>query len=172
MIPQITLIAVMSSDGFITRGEEPNPGSWASAEDTQHYRHTLTRYPLLIVGGTTYRYARSSFPSDVKKLVLTTKDTPSTPDTIYASGQPAEVIKRYASSYSKALLVGGGDTYRAFLEASLVHDMLLTVEPVILKRGIRLFIDWQKDTLAFGFRIVKKTPLNPSGTILYRLQKY
>ncbi|HTY58259.1 MAG TPA: dihydrofolate reductase family protein [Bacteroidota bacterium] len=55
------------------------------------------------------------------------------------SGSPGEILARLADRGSRNIYVDGGITIRKFLEAGLVHRLIITRVPVLIGEGIPLF---------------------------------
>ena len=57
----------------------------------------------------------------------------------YTNANPKELVARLAREGVSALAIcGGAQIYSAFLKAGLVHDVYLTVEPVLFGSGVPL----------------------------------
>jgi riboflavin biosynthesis pyrimidine reductase len=60
----------------------------------------------------------------------------------YTSAAPAEIVRHLAArGFTTAVLAGGAQTYRAFLDAGMVTELWLTIEPLAFGGGISLFGD-------------------------------
>ena len=55
------------------------------------------------------------------------------------SGSPGDILARLADRGSRNIYVDGGITIRKFLEAGLVHRLIITRVPVLIGEGIPLF---------------------------------
>lgn len=91
-------------------------------------------------------YGRKSYDAEpiegVLNVVLTHNETLKSDkkEFVFMSGEPAEVLSRLEKDgYQSVLLVGGAQTNKEFIEAGLVDEIYLDVEPVILGDGIPLF---------------------------------
>lgn len=169
---KVTMIAVISQDGFLTSGNNPNPSSWTSPEDLEHYRNSLRAWPLLIMGRTTYELAKDTLPEEAEKAILSNQPLTKLVNKVQImTGSPEDIVKSLAESHDKALLLGGGRVFTDFLEAGCVDEVLLTVEPLELRDGLRLFEDWQNELKELGFNQQTGKPLNQTGTILYTFVK-
>lgn len=167
---KITMIVVISEDGFITKGTDPNPSSWSSPEDVAHYRASLREWPVLIMGSTTYRLAKSTLPKEPLKVVLSNETGTSAGNTRFIAGKPTDIVQKLSDEFDRALLLGGAVVFKDFLAANVVDEILLTVEPVKLEDGICLFEDWRSELAELGFQEKSRKPLNPTGTVLLCLE--
>lgn len=172
---RITLIVVISEDGFITRGDNPNPGNWSSDEDQKHYHKVLSDYPVCIMGNKTFQAAKDTLPKNLPKIVLTKKRKVSKhSDVMYVSGPVHSIVTRLSKSYDSILLIGGANTYRQFLQENIVNRAIVTVEPIKLKDGVPLFDSPGNPIEYFRSYMGKETSLkklNDSGTLLYEFNR-
>ena len=80
---------------------------------------------------------------------------PSIPETvIHSSESPSDLLERVAEDGVKHVYVDGGRTIQSFLAADLVDTITVTVVPVILGSGIRLFGPTDTDTKLVHVRTV------------------
>lgn len=148
--PQITLHMVSSLDGFIARKD--NTVSWmdsegpiyesgasVSQEEIVAFLKTIDCY---LLGSRTYEHALElGWPyGDTPTIVLTTRKLPAPKETVeFYSGDLATLIKDKLARYRSVWLVGGAMLSQRFLELGLVDEIRLTVAPVLLGDGLRLF---------------------------------
>lgn len=55
------------------------------------------------------------------------------------SGTPEQIVEELAKDGKKHLYIDGGITIQRFLEAKLIHELTITVIPILLGSGIPLF---------------------------------
>ena len=67
------------------------------------------------------------------------------------------------AGFKKAALAAGPSTCLAFLRAGLVKDLYLSIEPVALGSGIRLFTD---ETFISRWTLIESKRLNEAGTMM------
>jgi dihydrofolate reductase len=79
----------------------------------------------------------------------------------FTSDPPRRILERLGErGYSTVAVTGGAQVYRAFLEAGLVDELWLTIEPLAFGEGIGLFGD---ATLAQRFTLLEVQRLNASS---------
>ena len=164
-------MAATTKDGFLTIGDDPLPQHWTSDEDKQLLKKTVASYPLHIMGRVTFETHRPS-SGNAKVVVLTEKDMPPNKNGVdFVHKTPEEIVSEYAD-FEHALLLGGGKTYRSFLDAGLVAEAYITVEPVIAGNGVPL-LEFGKTLLDYGFVRTSRRAMNQTGTYLehYSLKK-
>lgn len=170
---QVTLVAVQSLDGCITRGTEPGVG-FASEADQAWFREALGQFDAIIMGRKTYGPVRDQIHQAIKsgskrlRIVMTQQpidwQADHRPDLLeFDSRPPAEIVSDLsARGYPEIILLGGSTINRLFLEANLVDRIWLTLEPVIFGSGRRL-VDRAVET---RFRFESVENLDASSLLL------
>lgn len=161
------MIAVVSKDGFLTKGKDPNPSSWTSPEDMQFYRAMLQKFNLYLLGATTYTLAKNSLPKHAHKIVMSHKfDNDRADQKIdYTHNSFSDIINKYGSEYSSMLVLGGGSIYHQMIKEKLIDEAYISVEPVDNYNGVKL-VENDRFFEDSGFVLTEEKPLNNSGTIL------
>ena len=163
----ITLHVVSSLDGFIARkdnsiswmdsGSVYEPGVSISEEEATTFLKGIDCY---LLGSRTYEHALElGWPyGDTPTVVVTSRELPAARTSVeFHSGDlKALVHSKLAPRFRNIWLVGGAILSQAFLELGLVDEIRLTVAPVLLGDGLRLFGDlstekrWDlKDVVAY-----------------------
>ena len=151
MIPQCSVFVAVSLDGFIARPdggidwlEEANklipPG-----EDCG-FAEFMIGIDALVMGRATFEQALT-FPEwmygDKPMYVLSrtlTSRPAAAPSTVQLHAlEPSEMVRLAAANGHKRLYVDGGRTIQGFVAAGLISDFTITVIPVLLGAGLRLF---------------------------------
>jgi dihydrofolate reductase len=135
-------------DGFIATPE--GDLDWLTsieggADDT--YKRFLPTVGALAMGASTYEWMLANVKEwpypDLPTWVFTHRELRAfeSADLRFVSGTPAEHIEdlRSAAGERNLWMVGGGELASQFAKAELLDDLLLTVAPVVLGEGIRLF---------------------------------
>jgi dihydrofolate reductase len=162
----VTLHAVPSLDGFIARKD--NSVSWMDSPGDVYEKgisegdavDSIKPIDCFVLGSLTYEHALElGWPyGDTPTVVLTSRELPSTRKSVECySGDPKRLIdEMLAPRYGNIWLVGGAILGQSFLRLSLVDEIRLTIAPVLLGEGLRLFSDsgaetkWQmKDVVAY-----------------------
>ena len=81
----------------------------------------------------------SSKPLDLSKVRNGPGEHPVKPIVEQMSGSPAEIVAKLAATGAQHLYVDGGITIQRFLEAGLVHRLIVSRVPVLIGQGIPLF---------------------------------
>jgi dihydrofolate reductase len=147
---RVTLHMVSSLDGFIAKND--NSVSWMestgiyeagvsiSEEDVTAFLKTIDCY---VMGSRTYEHALElGWPyGDTPVVVVTNREWPSARKSVefYAGDLRTFVDEKLAPRFQNIWLVGGAVLCRRFLSLGLVDEIRLTIAPVLLGEGLRLF---------------------------------
>jgi dihydrofolate reductase len=140
---RVQLVIATSLDGYIA-----GPGgdlSWRFHDADHGHASFYERVDTVLMGRRTYQAAlsRSPWPHAGRKTVVFTRrgdGVIASPDTVATSRPPAEVVADLRAREGKSVwLAGGGELARAFLDAGLVDDVIVSIHPLILGAGTPLF---------------------------------
>lgn len=153
----ITLHMVSSLDGFIANHDNTvdwlenasgvyEAGVSVSAEEAAAFVQGIDCY---VLGSRTYEHAlQLGWPyGDTPTVVFTGRNLSSTKPYVefYAGDLKTLVYEKLAPRYRNIWLVGGAMLCQRFLELDLVNEIRLTVAPVLLGGGLRLFGDFSSE---------------------------
>src|SRR5215469_16375576 len=147
----VTMHVVSSLDGFIARRD--NSVSWLDAngraykagislseEEAAAFVKAIDCY---VLGSRTYEHALElGWPyGDTPTVVVTRRKLPSKrKNTEFYSGDLKTLVdEKLAPLYRNIWLVGGAMLSQRFLELGLVDEITLTIAPILLGDGLRLF---------------------------------
>jgi dihydrofolate reductase len=142
MAPRFSVFIATSVDGYIARAD----GSidWLSivhpVDEAHGYEKFMSSVDTVVIGRNTYetvlRY--EDWPYVGKRVVVMTHRSAASPNGEgFYSGPAAELSRQLVES--KRVYVDGGSVVRQFLAAGLIDDLTISVIPIILGNGIRLF---------------------------------
>jgi dihydrofolate reductase len=149
----VTLHVVSSLDGFIAKKDNSvswldSPGSVYEAgvsiseEEAAAFVKAIDCY---VLGSRTYEHALElGWPyGDTPTVVVTGRKLPSTRNSVefYSGDLRTLVDEKLAPRYRNIWLVGGALLCQRFLSLGLVDEIRLTIAPVLLGEGLRLFGD-------------------------------
>ena len=146
---RVTLIAVQSLDGFITRHDAPGV-SFASVADQSHFRTALRAFDCGVMGRATYEQARTDGmppPTPARRRVVLTR-TPArhaaeaVPGVLeFTAAPPHAIVARLRGEGCQACaLLDGAQIHSLFLAAGLVDELWLTVEARLFGGGTPLLL--------------------------------
>lgn len=164
---KVTIIMVSSADGVIAKGSDENVLAWTSKEDTKNFVKLSKEIGTLLVGGNTFKASgRRSYPGRIVYLLTDQPDQfDYDPETVIPiNGKPEEIYQKLKEQgIEHVALTGGAYTNGSFLSAGLVDDMFLTIEPILLGKGLRLSEGFDFD---IEMSLLESIPLNDNGTTL------
>jgi dihydrofolate reductase len=147
----VTLHMISSLDGFIAKkdntvtwlestGSIYEAGISISEEEAAAFVKTIDCY---VLGSRTYEHAiELGWPyGDTPAVVLTSRELPTARKSVefYSGDLKTLVDVQLAPRYRNIWLVGGAMLCQRFLELDLVDEIKLTIAPVLLGEGLRLF---------------------------------
>ncbi len=167
---KISLIAVSSVDGFITKDQNPNIYSWTSKEDQDFFFNKIEKAELIFMGAKTYDNAKHLMKHKKGRIRVVFTRTPKKYATeeipgvlAFTKKSPRIIVNRYKKQgIKKALLVGGQEINSLFLKNRLVSELYLTIEPLIFGSGKKLF----NDNYQVNLDLISTKKLNTRGTLL------
>ena len=149
---RVTLHVVSSLDGFIAKKD--NSVSWMDTKSVYEGGVSLSHEEIVaflktidcyVMGSKTYEHALElGWPyGDTPVVVVSSREWPreSTKKSVefYSGDLKALVDEKLAPRYRNIWLVGGAILCQRFLEFGLVDEIKLTIAPVLLGDGLRLF---------------------------------
>lgn len=149
---KVILYIAMSLDGFIAK--EDNDISFldiVSIENEDYgYNDFYQSVDTVIMGRKTYDKIISlinEFPhKDKLSYILTRQERESTDNIIYYNGDLAELINNIKNDEGKDVFVdGGAEIVRQLIDLKLIDEMYISIIPILLGNGIRLF-DQEKES--------------------------
>lgn len=174
---RLTLIAAQSLDGFITRHDTPG-SDFASDEDRAFFRKALHGFDCCIMGGETYRTAReviraTLMPERLRVVITRTPNAfsnDSTPGKLeFTDESPGQLIANLSQrGLQRCAILGGAQIHSLFLEAGLVDELWLTIEPLLFGGGTPLLARRTSTELT----LLSSEKLGPNTLLLkYRVVK-
>lgn len=137
----VTLIAAVSADGKIAQEAGQSSLDWTSKEDTQFFVSKTKEIGTVVMGKTTWLTFGRALGG--RRLIVLCRDPEAQApvEGVEFVEESAEVlVARLASEGVGSLaLCGGATVYSQFLQAGLVDELYLTVEPVLFGDGVPLF---------------------------------
>lgn len=146
MAPRLSLYIATTLDGFIARTD--GAIDWLTSADENNtdygYDSFYSSIDGVIMGSTSYELIRSfgDWPyADKTSFVFTRRLFEPAGDNIhFVSGDPAAFLQSPdIAAFKNLWLVGGSVLISAFHKKNLIDEYILTVLPVVLGHGLRLF---------------------------------
>jgi len=148
----VTLHMVSSMDGIIAKKD--NSVSWLNTESVYEAGVSISEeeaasfvkgIDCYVLGSRTYEHAlQLGWPyGDTPTVVVTSRKLPSTKKSVeFYSGDLKTLVETKLAHHDRNIwLVGGAMLCQRFLELGLVDEIKLTIAPILLGEGLRLFGD-------------------------------
>lgn len=138
-----TLFIATSLDGYIAGPDDDM--SWLFTDTDYGFDEFYQSVDTLIMGRGTYDVVRKmgSWPYKGKRTLVVTRSEKleiTTSDTAYFSGSLEDLEKMLKEQgVKRSWLVGGGELVAGYLNADLVEEVVVSVHPVLLGKGVPLF---------------------------------
>lgn len=161
----ILLLAALSLDGKIAEVEGQSSMDWTSKEDKKFFVEKTKEVGIVIMGRKTFETFGKPL-KDRRLIVMTSMphQQKSMEGVEFTNETPRVLINRLEKEGCHAIVIAGGASiYREFLEAGLVTDLYLTIEPVIFGEGIP-FVEHIKPT---RWRLNKLSKLGSDSVLLH-----
>ncbi|OGM11384.1 hypothetical protein A2Z22_01210 [Candidatus Woesebacteria bacterium RBG_16_34_12] len=138
---KITLYMAISVDGYIAKKD--GDSDWISEDDNENFEEEIGKRGCIIVGRKTFdQFKGDLYPIEgVTNIILTTNQKEKKEDrNVFFACSPQEAVEiAKKQGHKEVLLIGGGTTNRLFLKENLIDEVILSVHPLILGDGIKLF---------------------------------
>ena len=141
---RIVLIVAQSLDGFITKHDESG-ASWASPADQHWFKDCLKSFDAQVMASSTYETARNMIlakrDAGPRRIIMTRRPdhfaADILPGKLEFSAEPAPAIAQslQSSGVQQCALLGGAFAHDAFLQAGLVDELWVTIEPRLFGEG-------------------------------------
>ena len=128
-----------SLNGYIAKSN--GDSAWVGEADLARFREMTTKAGNVVMGANTYEYLQTGgdFPLPDRLNVVMTREIKESDDkkTIFTNKTPGEVLDLLRDqNFETAMVIGGGKIAKSFLEAGLIDELYVTVEPILFGRGI------------------------------------
>lgn len=171
------MVAAISKDGFLTKGDDPNPAHWTSKEDKKHLEKQLRKHDLHVMGSKTFELFNPKPRPNVRRVVLTRTpekyaDLVVDEQLEFINSDIPGLIKKYERMHDNCVVLGGGSVYRQFIDIGVLDEILITIEPVKNESGVS-FLKKGETLDDLGLPKPNTHSLNIAGTVLehYFLKK-
>ena len=145
MNPRCSVFIATSLDGFIAEDDGALDFLSVVEDSTTDYGYGdfIATVDAIVMGRATYEVGLGFplWPYSGQRVIVLTSGSPkeSVNGEEFSSEEPAALVSRLGSEGVARIYVDGGATIRSFLAAGLIDDLVISVIPRILGRGIPLF---------------------------------
>lgn len=135
-----TLYMAISVNGMVAKTDDDT--DWISKEEWDSYSATVRKAGCVIVGRRTYHILtkQDGFAEfdGVRMVVVSHSDVELVQSNHSVAHSPQEALEQL-KEFPEVIVAGGGILNAAFMEANLVDELVLDIEPIVLGKGIPLF---------------------------------
>jgi len=161
---KVFLIAAITVDGFIGRSAD-HLADWTSPEDKKLFVTKTKEAGIMVMGSKTFATIGRALPGR-KTIVYTSRPDEFAPlENVEATNEsPAELVTRLEQAGATGLAIcGGASIYSLFMEAGVVDELYLSVEPVAFGMGVPLF----GNSLEAQLELLDSQKLNDNTVLLH-----
>lgn len=144
---RIQLFIATSLDGYIAR--EDGGIDWLFHDGDYGYRKFYAGIDTVVMGRKSWDIARTleEKPFAGKRIIVFSRKLKSSPGAEIARGNVAALVRKLRRAKGRHIwLLGGGQLVRDFVAANLIDDYFIFVHPILIGRGIPLFLKHKRDT--------------------------
>jgi len=166
---KIILYIASSLDGYIAR--ENGDVDWLPINSDSGYDNFYKSIDTVIMGKKTYDQILTfgDYPYKGKKsYVFTRNDSLTKDENVEFVSNVEEFSRNLVSSKGNIWLVGGSELFSAFLEHKLVDEIILSIIPTVLGKGIPLFQNINQEA---NLKLIKTTEYSGFVELTYKVLK-
>lgn len=163
---KVFIIAAMTADGQIGANVTQSSLEWRSKEDGKSFSALTKAAGAMVMGSATYQTFRiKRAPPGRQLFVYTHHPENISGEGVEATGEdPRTLVERLADAgYTGLAVCGGASINSLFLDAGLVDELYLTVEPVLFGAGVPLL----RNTSPHRLTLLECTNLNDNTLLLH-----
>lgn len=146
---KVILYIATSKDGFIADQDgsvDWLPGPEADPNDLAGYKHFLSRIKYIFMGSVSYKQILSfgewGWPDKMTYVFTSDKTLPDMPNVKYTNSNPSDFMKKFKSEHTDTdvdiWLLGGAKLAKSFAIEQLIDELVITIIPKQLEKGIKL----------------------------------
>lgn len=145
---KLSVFIAMSLDGFIAKpGDDLSFLKRVEKEGEDYgYADFTSTVDTILIGRKTYDYVQKHIGpahydnGEREVYVFTRTDRPGVGKTTFFSGNPADLVNRLKSAEGKGIYCdGGAEIINELLKHDLIDEFIISIVPVMLGGGTRLF---------------------------------
>ena len=167
---KIIVYIATSLDGFIAR--ENGDVDWLPENTASGYEEFYKTIDTVVMGKKTYEQVLTfgEYPYKDKKSYVFTRNNDHTGDenSEFVSDVDKFVKDTLSNSGKNIWLVGGAEIISPFLNRGFIDEIILSIFPVVLGKGITLFKNIQKE---INLELIKTTDYDKLVELHYRVTK-
>jgi dihydrofolate reductase len=165
---KITIYIAMSANGQISNSK--GVPDWLSPEYSSGFFEICQKTKAVIMGRKTYSILAPDYlplKEEGTTVVLTsgTKEKPANRTIVFTEDGAKEIVAMLEQKgHTEAVIVGGAFTMTKFIDANLVNEIILVVEPALFGKGLPMFNERE---FTCNLTLIKTTTLNSNTVKLH-----
>jgi dihydrofolate reductase len=170
---KINIYVAVSANGKISNSR--NVPDWLSPEYGQGLFSICQKHKAIIMGKTTYNILSPNYlplTNEGTTVVLTTDKQAKSdnPTVVFTQNKASEIVEMVTNKgHTEAVIIGGAMTIGEFVNAGLVNDIYVVIEPFLFGAGLSLLKEVEFD---FKLKLLELTKLNSNTVQLhYEIEK-
>lgn len=138
---KVILYMAISVNGLIAKtGDDTD---WVSADEWKSFTDAIQKTGCMVIGRRTYEVMTKGEEfgtnlKDIRVVVVSYNDIELIQSNHSVAHSPQEALEQL-KDFPGVIIAGGGILNAAFMEANLVDELILDIEPIVLGKGIPLF---------------------------------
>ena len=165
--PRVSAFLGASLDGFIAQADGGLEFLKPFEQEEHGYAPFYASVDTLLMGRKTYETVLGfgSWPFADKRVAVLTR-SPRSPrfGERFLAGEPRDVLATLAAAGARHVYADGGEVVTQFLAAGCLHRLVVSIVPVVLGTGVRLFAS----SPGHHRLLLESTQTYPSGLVQLR----
>jgi dihydrofolate reductase len=149
-------------DGRISLSKTTLP-DWTSKEDWQFFQKQLKTVDAVIAGHNTYRAAKVHLDKRTTYVFSHAFPIFKQKGSVVFLDPSTTLLEKMFGQYKTVAIVGGARVYQTMLDAKLLDELYVTIEPLLFGRGTEMF---SGGTTPSKLKLISVRKLNAGGTLL------
>ena len=170
---KVAIYMAMSANGQISNSR--GVPDWLSPEYSSGFVEICQKTKAVIMGRKTYSILAPDYlplKEEGTTIVLTTstKAKPANRTVVFTDEGAKDIVALLEQKgHKEAVIVGGAYAVTTFIEANLVHEIILVVEPALFGKGLPMFNEIE---FTRNLTMISVTPLNANTVKLHYAVRY
>lgn len=167
---KVTMVMVSSVDGIVSRQSQESVKTWTSIEDQHHLIEIVRKCDAVITGRKSFTKRIAEVPYYVYSRSQKSTDEDKAGGLFFTEKDPTALLEELQNlQFEEVLLLGGPEINSLFLNAKLVDEIIITIEPKLFGKGKHL----ASSEFELDLKLIDLKKLNKNGTLLvtYAIKK-
>lgn len=166
---KVILLMAVTADGMIAR-DSMQAVDWTGKADKKYFVEVTRQAGVMIMGSKTFDAIGHVLPG--RKNIVMTRDKKrisQDKDLMFTDQTPGQILKELETcGFASAALIGGSTVNTLFMKENLIHEIHLTMVPLIFGKGLPLF----SKSLDTQLELMDVRKINENHVLLkYRVKK-